>query len=69
MKIDKLLKIAKQETMSKREAEILDIFGRMTTEQLKELAFDDLPEDRVKEIFESVGGLHLLGGENVYGKA
>ena len=60
MKVDRLLKIAKQEAESINGAKIDEIFHRMTTEQLKELAEGSPTDDRVREILSSVGGLHLL---------
>ena len=60
MKVDKLLKMAKRETAVKQTAEIRRIFERMTTAQLKELVYANPSEDRVREIFVSVDGLHLL---------
>lgn len=36
------------------------VMDRMTTEQLKELVYEDPAEERIKEIFASVGGLYLL---------
>lgn len=63
-RIDKLLATVKREASDRarhrEHEEIEQTISRMTTEQLKELAFGDPSEDRVKEIFESVGGLHLL---------
>lgn len=63
-KIDKMLTNAKYKAMidaepRKREA-IIAAIGRMTTDQVKELAFDDPSGERIKALFASVGGLHLL---------
>ena len=59
-KINKLLMIAKCEAMRKDEAEIANVFERLSMDQLKELAFGDPSESRVQEILAAVDGLHLL---------
>lgn len=59
-KIEKLISKAKQKSGCKREAEIREIYGKMTIEQLIELADSNPSEERIKEIFASVGGLHIL---------
>lgn len=59
-RIEKLISIARQKTDDKREMEIREIYGRMTTEQLIELVENNPTEERIKEIFASVGGLHIL---------
>ena len=63
-RINKLLVSVKREAAEdakRREYEELDqIISRMTTEQLRELVDGEPSDDRVKEIFASVGGLHLL---------
>lgn len=59
-RIEKLISIAKQKAGHKRETEIREIYGRMTTEQLIELVENNPTEERIKEIFASVGGLHIL---------
>lgn len=59
-KIEKLISIAKQKTSSKRKTEIQKIYGRMTIEQLEELAEGNPTEEQIREIFASVGGLHIL---------
>jgi hypothetical protein len=41
--------------------ELESAFGRMTTEQLIELAYSDPTEERIAEIFDSVGAVRLLG--------
>lgn len=62
--IDKMLVIAKHEALWEAERkyheELENAIGRMTTDQLRELVYDDPSDERLKEIFESVGGLHLL---------
>lgn len=58
-RIDKLLSTARQ-NVKKGNEEISKAISRMTTEQLLELVDGDPSEDRLKEILESVGGLHLL---------
>ena len=59
-KIEKLISIAKQKSDCKRETEIREIYGRMAMEQLEELADGNSTEERIKEIFASVGELHIL---------
>ena len=62
--IDKMLAIAKHEVLweaeRKNHEELENAIGRMTTDQLRELVYDDPSDERLKEIFASVGGLHLL---------
>ncbi len=63
-RIDKLLTTAKRENMldaeRRKNEELKQVISRMTTAQLEELVDGDPSEDRLKEIFASVGGLHLL---------
>ena len=59
-KIEKLISIARQKSRYKRETEIREIYGKMSVEQLEELAEGNPTEERIKEIFASVGGLHIL---------
>lgn len=63
-KIDKMLAIAKHEALwdaeRNKKKELEDALSRMTTDQLRELVYDDPSDERLKEIFASVGGLHLL---------
>lgn len=59
-KLEKLISIARQKSSSRQKTEIREIYGRMTTEQLEELADGNPTEERIKEIFASVGGLHIL---------
>ena len=59
-KLEKLISIARQKSSSRRETEIRDIYSKMTMEQLEELADGNPTEERIKEIFASVGGLHIL---------
>ena len=62
--IDKMLAIAKHEALweaeRKSHEELENAISRMTTDQLRELVYDDPSDERLKEIFASVGGLHLL---------
>ena len=64
LRIDKVLATAKREarlaTERRNHDELKQAIGRMTTEQLLELVDGDPPEDRLKAILASVGGLHLL---------
>lgn len=59
-KIEKLISIARQKSSGRQKTEIREIYGRMTIEQLEELADGNPTEERIKEIFASVGGLHIL---------
>lgn len=59
-KLEKLISIARQKSSSRHKTEIRDIYGKMTMEQLEELADGNPTEERIKEIFASVGGLHIL---------
>ena len=63
-KIDKMLSNAKYKALidkePRRREAIKEAMGRMSTEQLEELANGEPSEKRLKEIFASVGGLHLL---------
>lgn len=59
-KIEKLISIARQKSSGRQKTEIREIYGRMTIEQLEELADGNPTEERIKEIFASVGGLHVL---------
>jgi hypothetical protein len=60
-----MLAVAKNKSLwnaAKNSREELEIaFGRMTTEQLIELAYSDPTEERIAEIFDSVGAVRLLG--------
>ena len=58
-RIDKLLSTARRNA-SKGNEELIKAISSMTTDQLLELVHGDPSEDRLKEIFASVGGLHLL---------
>ena len=59
-KIEKLL-VNARETERRYERQAIDkVFKRMTMEQLRQLAFDDLTENQVREILASVDGLFLL---------
>lgn len=66
-KIDKLLATAKRQAdiiEERREArelkELDEAFERMTTGQLYELEDEKTTDERWKEIFASVGALHLI---------
>lgn len=63
-KVDKLLLTAKYKALLASDpdpkGEVSEAISRMTTEQLCELVYDDPSEKRLKEIFASVGGLHLI---------
>ncbi len=59
-KLEKLISIARRKLSNRQETEIRDIYGKMTMEQLEELADGNPTEERIKEIFASVGGLHIL---------
>ena len=63
-KIDKLLITAKRETLEdvrqREQKELKQVINRMTTEQLEELVDGNPSDERFREIFASVGGLHLL---------
>lgn len=63
-KIDKLLIIAKNEGLwdaarNSRE-ELENTIGRLSTEHLRELVYENVSENRLREILASVGGLYLL---------
>lgn len=59
-KIEKLISIANKKIDVMEKLEERQVYNRMTTEQLKELAYGNSSEERIKEIFSSVDGLHLL---------
>ena len=58
--LEKLISIAKQQASQKAKQTEAAIYDRMTTDQLKELAYSNPSEDRIHEILASVDGLHLL---------
>ena len=58
-RIDRLLSTARRNA-SKGNEELIKALSRMTTEQLAELVHGDPSENRLKEIFASVGCLHLI---------
>lgn len=60
MKINRLLVMARQEARRRDQAEIEQVFRRMTMEQLREIVYEDPTESRLREILASVDGLHLL---------
>lgn len=64
-KINRMLAVAKNRSLwnaarNSRE-ELESAFGRMSTDQLIELAYGEPSDQRTAEIFDSVGALHLLG--------
>lgn len=63
-KLNRMISGAKREALlyaeRKQHKELIAAIGRMTTDQVKELAEGEPTDDRIKEIFESVGSLHLL---------
>lgn len=59
-KIDKLISIARRKSICNQEIRSQEIYDRMTVAQLKELLYENPTEERIKEIFASVNGLHLL---------
>ena len=59
-KLEKLKFQAIEEAKKRREKEIRETYDRMTLEQLRELAEGNPTEERIREIFASVNGLHLL---------
>ncbi len=67
-RIEKLTLIARQKSSSRRKTEIREIYGKMTMEQLEELADGNATEERIREIFASVGGLNILESRGLYGK-
>ena len=63
-KINKLLSSAKYEARlnaeQRKHKDLVGAMGRMTMDQLLELVYGDPADNRVREIFVSVGGLHPL---------
>lgn len=51
---------AARDAERKTEQKIHDALGKMPKEHLTELLYGEPSDDRVKEIFASVGGIHLL---------
>ena len=58
--INRLLVSARREARRREQAEIEQVFQRMTMEQLQEIANGNPSESRLHEILASVDGLHLL---------
>lgn len=56
----KLIQRARKQAETSRAKRQKDIYSKMTDEQLKELAFGEPSGRRIEEIFDSVGGFHLL---------
>lgn len=61
-KLDKLIKAATEKANTLDKQKVADIFGKMTIEQLEELAEGEPTQERIREILASVDGLSLLGG-------
>ncbi len=59
-KTEKLIQRAKKRAEIRIAKKQHIVYGKMTTEQLKELAFGEPSVWRIEEIFDSAGGLHLL---------
>lgn len=59
-KLDSMLIAAKRRAVSYGVEEWRRIMGRMTTEQLYELVESDPTDERIRDIFASVDGLHLI---------
>lgn len=59
-RLDKLLKTAKVQIDTRKRVKVAKVFGRMTTEQLYELADENPTDERIREILSSVDGLWLL---------
>lgn len=63
-KIDRLLSVANRKAAlyveQQKDQAIKKALERMTLEQLIELSYSDVSDNRIKEIFLSVGGLDLL---------
>lgn len=59
-KLDSMLIAAKRRAVSYGAEEWRRIMGRMTTEQLYELVEGDPTDERIRDIFASVDGLHLI---------
>lgn len=59
-KLDSMLIAVKRCAASYGIEEWRRIMGRMTTEQLYELVEGDPTDERIREIFASVDGLHLI---------
>lgn len=67
-KISKMLAVARNEALliaaKDSKKELLEAIERMSTDQLQEIVSGELTDERLKEIFDSVGALHLLEGDN-----
>lgn len=61
-RLDKLIEAATAKANTLDKQKVADIFGRMTTEQLEELADGNPTKERIRDILASVDGLYLLGG-------
>lgn len=59
-RLDKLMKVAKEKADIKAKEKVRQVFGRMSMAQLKELANENVPYERIREILASVDGLWLL---------
>lgn len=61
-RLEKLYSKASDCIRQKKEEQKRKVFEKMSISQLEELARDDLPTERMKEILASAGGLWLLEG-------
>jgi len=60
-KINRLLALMNRDTVAHtKEQEMEKIIARLSTDQLKELLYNEPTEERIKNIFASLGGLHIL---------
>ena len=64
-KINRMLAVAKNRSLwnaaQNSRDELESAFCRMSTDQLIELAYSDPTDERITEIFDSVGAVRLLG--------
>lgn len=61
-RIDRLIIHARRQANGMEYAELKRALGKMTTEQLRELTEDNIPNDRIFQIFDSAGALYLVKG-------
>lgn len=61
--VEKLISIARELSSQRAKQAEAAIYEKMTLEQLRELAYGNPSEQRIKEIFTLVDGLHLLEKE------
>lgn len=62
-KIEKLLSTARKKAEQREKQADAAVYDKMTIDQLRELAYGNPSDERIREIFASVGGLHLLERE------